>query len=283
MNKIVGVVTVYYPDIVEVASNINTYLPALDCLIIWENTPASDSRINDLIALLTDKIKIKIKGTGANEGLAKPFNDCIRWADSQGYDFLLTMDQDSAFSGISATDYLQRIVDDKEDRIAVYSPDRENRISVYGASFREVGTAITSGAVYPLRIFNQLGYFREDFFIYMVDIEFCLRARSAGYCIVSLPNVCFSHREGYAERSKPGFVVNHYPAQSTYYIIRNTILCWKLFPKDFPWLKRLHFIRYKIAYRTVKLIFEIDKLRKLKAIYIGLWHGIIRKSGYYKI
>lgn len=73
-----------------------TYLPSLDGLVIWNNTPGGD--LPDDIkreALAMDKIRVL--GNGRNEGLGKALNEAARFALANNFTHLLTMDQDSSF------------------------------------------------------------------------------------------------------------------------------------------------------------------------------------------
>ena len=138
---------------------------------------------------------------------------------------------------------------------------------------------ITSGAVIPIIVFDKVGYFNEDFLIYHVDTEFCKRVRFNGYRIIAFTGIQLFHSEGFKQKMKIGFVLNNYSAQSTYYIIRNTILLWKLYPYDVTFKEKCSFFKYKIVYRLVKLIFEKDRLLKSKAIFSGLVHGYLARKG----
>ena len=280
MKKTVGVVSAFYPDIQELAKNINSYLPALNHLIIVENTPADNSEIEQIL-LLIDSQKVQICKTGKNEGLAKPFNNAVQWAEENDYDFLLTMDQDSYFADGHFENYLDFVKNKKDTSIAIYSPARTT--GEKSPDVVDVDSAISSGSIYPVSIFQIVGRFREDYFIYMVDIEFCIRVKQKGYRIVSLNAIELNHQEGYAEKSKLGLTINNYSAQSSYYIVRNVLLTWKSYPYNYPCSIRIHFIWYKIIFRTLKIIFETNRISKLKALYLGLIHGIRGKSGEYKL
>ena len=85
------------------------------------------------------------------------------------------------------------------------------------------------------------------------------------------------------KKSKLGYIINFYSAQSTYYIIRNTILSWKLYPNQFPLSDKLIFIKYKVVYRICKICFEPNIILKLKAIFLGLIHGCVGKFGRFDI
>jgi rhamnosyltransferase len=281
MMKILGVVTSYYPKFDELERNILSYLSSLDHLIIWENTLKEDSQISQLVARIGNS-KIEIRTTGQNEYLAFPINTCIKWAEENGYSHILTMDQDSFFPEGDFTRFIEIIKNNMDNNIAIFTPVMNFDRKLSG-TIVEVENAITSGSIYPIDIFNKVGAFREDFLIYMIDIEFGIRVRKKGFKITCLPEVVLIHHIGYAKKSRMGLLINYYSAQSTYYIIRNIMLTWKLYPDQFSIRDRFNFFKYKIVFRTIKIVFEPDKLLKLKAIYLGFFHGLVNKSGRCKI
>jgi rhamnosyltransferase len=281
MVKVLGVVTSFYPNIEELERNINSYLPWIEHLIIWENTLKEDSRINQLTAKLQTS-KAEVRTTGQNEFHASPFNQCIRWAEGNGYTHMLTMDQDSFFTGEDFAKLIEFVENNKDNNIAVFTAAKNIDKKLNG-DIVEVENAATSGTIYSIDVFRKVGFFREDFLIYMVDIEFGIRVCENGFKIACLPEIVLNHNAGYAKKSKMGLLIDYYSAQSTYYIIRNTLLTWKLYPNKFPLRERINFFRYKIIYRTIKIVFEPDKIQKLKAIYTGLYHGLIGKAGRYNI
>ena len=281
MQKIIGIVTLYYPDIQSVAENILSYLNELDTLILWENTPKAESKIEELLSLLPSD-KIELRTTGKNEGLGKPFNESILFAQNASADFLLTMDQDSCFSVGDFQKYSSLVSSELAPSKGIFAPNR-NLHDENSENFVEIRTAISSGTLYPLSVFSKIGTFTDDFFVYMIDIEFCLRAAKNGiktYCVAPIQML---HSEGYKTRTKSGLNINNYSAQSTYYIIRNTILTWKLYPEYTYKTDKRSFFKYKIIYRLLKLVFEKSRYRKLKAILLGLCHGYKQKSGQFEI
>lgn len=281
MIKVLGVVTSFYPDLKELERNIYTYLPWIDYLIIWENTLKKDSQVNRITARFGNA-QIEVRTTGQNEFHASPFNQCIHWGKENGYTHLLTMDQDSFFEREDFSKLINFVENNRDNNIAVFTAAKNIDKKLYG-DVAEVENAATSGTIYSMDVFEKVGFFRDDFLIYMVDIEFGIRLRAKGYKILCLPGVKLNHNAGYAKRSKLGLLIDYYSAQSTYYIIRNTLLTWKLYPGKFPLHERINFFRYKIVYRTFKMVFEPHRIQKLKAIYIGLYHGLTGKAGRYEI
>ncbi len=279
--KLLAVVSTYFPDLEELERNILSYLPWVDYLIIWENTAKEKSNIEKLISKLNNS-KIEIRTTGKNEFLAFPFNECIKWAKKQGFTHILTMDQDSKYDDKQFEIFKKLIQENDSDEIAIYASTK-NQSHKKPEKMIDIDNAITSGSVYNLNIFNKIGYFSEDFLIYMMDIEFGFRVKKNGFRIVSFPEICLNHKAGYALKSSTGLVINNYSAQSTYYIIRNTILTWQLYPENYTVIDKLSFIRYKVIYRILKLVLEEDSFLKFRAILIALVHGIFRKSGRYDL
>jgi len=280
--KFLAVVSTYFPDLEELERNILTYLPWVDYLIIWENTPKEKSNIKKLITKLNNS-KIELRTTGKNEFLAYPFNECIKWAEKQYFTHILTMDQDSSFVDNQFEEYKYLVENHTNLDTMAFTTSKGESISNVNVSEIEVENTITSGAMYKLEVFNLIGYFREDFLIYMIDIEFGMRIKQNNYKIFCFPKVVLQHNAGYAKINKFGFRIDNYSAQSTYYIIRNVMLNWKLYPDKFHWKEKLRFFKYKIGYRTIKLLFEKNIFLKLKAIYIAFFHGLIGKSGQYEI
>ena len=280
--QILGVVSTYYPDLVELEHNILSYLHGVDFLIIWENTPKEKSNIHELINKF-NSTKIELRTTGKNEFLAYPFNECIKWAEKQDFTHILTMDQDSSFVDNQFEKYVELIEKHSNQYTMAFTTSKAESASNLNVDEIEVDNTITSGAIYKIDIFKEIGYFREDFLIYMIDIEFGMRIQKYNYKIFCFPKVVLQHNAGYAQVNKFGLRIDNYSAQSTYYIIRNVMLNWKLYPDKFHWKEKLRFFKYKIGYRTFKLPFESNSCIKFKAIYIAFFHGLIGKSGQYNI
>jgi rhamnosyltransferase len=280
--KLLGVVSTYYPDLFDLERNILSYLHGVDYLIIWENTPKDKSNIEKLIAKLNSS-KIELRTSGKNEFLAYPFNECIKWAEKQNFTHILTMDQDSSFGDNQFEKYTCLVAKHANEDTMAFTTNKGESISNVIFDEIEVENTITSGSIYKLDVFNKIGYFREDFLIYMIDIEFGMRIKYNHYKIFCFPKVILQHHAGYAQINKFGLRIDNYSAQSTYYIIRNVMLNWKLYSKQFSWKEKLKFFKYKIGYRTIKLPFEENSFLKLKAIYIAFFHGLIGKSGRYDI
>lgn len=278
--KLLGIVILYNPDKEQVKQNILSYISQLDRLIIWENTP-----VPTLYLKFEKEIESKIvrMGYGRNTGIGIPLNSAVRFGQENNFTHLLTMDQDSCFGENMFADFLHSIVEEKEDKIASFSANTHPYDNLQPIQ-EEKDISITSGTVYKLEIFKDVGYFREDLFIDAIDTEYCFRLRKKGWKIIQFNKVYMHHILGNTTVTPflwGKLISPNYPAQRTYYLIRNSLLVKRLYPgyKLFPGM-----FKTILFWRTISIIFvETDKLRKLKAMLLGIWHAARKKTGEYTI
>ncbi len=271
--KLLAIVITYYPDVDELEQNILSYIDTVEKLIIWDNTP--EKVTTDYCANLHKyKNKIEVKYNGRNDYIAFPLNQAVKQAKAEGYTHLLTMDQDSQFSGNCFEKYIQTIEQNTDKSIAIWGAN-PNGMYKTDQPVLIVPQCITSGSVYPLSIFEKIGLFREDFAIYVVDIEFGIRARKYGYQTAIVSDSILKHTFGKQTRTRTGIITNNYPPLMTYFIIRNTIITWIDHPRHFKIKKG--FIQ-GVIYRIVTVITdENNKSQKMKAIFLGIVDGIRKK------
>ncbi len=274
--KIIGVVTTYFPDFKKLQANISTYLEQLDYLFIWENTPKEKSRV---AAFFKGQEKIIIRTTGDNEGIAKDLNTITQWAIEHGYEYGLTMDQDSAFQPGDFPKYLDIVSQNDQNNIGLWTPAYKNTGS---KSLLEKEITMTSGSIVKTSIIKVCGFFSEDLFIDLVDSEYCFRIRKNGYRIIQASPIVLKHQLGYKKVNKWGIVTINYSALRTYYIVRNWFLVYRQYPEQLLAAcgPKRKFYTYTLLYRSVKIIlFEDHKIDKLKALFLGIYHGLCGKGG----
>lgn len=261
--KLACVVVLYHPDR-EVEKNIQTYLPQVDYLLRWDNTPH-------------------------NVGIGAALNEGVRQARAQGCTHLMTMDQDSFFLSGEMARYRTKVEQwEKEHKgqLAIFSTNyyiRSQRTTLYPdeASVVEVVSAMTSASIYPLELFEKLGLFREDLFVWGIDCEFCWRAARREIPTLCFRDILLQHEFGYQKKKHRllGREVfpNEYPPARTYYNVRNGIILYRLYP-DFLNLKA--HLRYHLWKRIVfVLLYEKQKAGKLKALWRGYRDGMRGKTG----
>ena len=117
--KILGIVILYHPDDAA-AGRIASYLPVLEKLLIWDNTPGGGQAAR-CIPPGTPREKCIVCGTGANEGIGRPLNEAVRRAAAEGCTHLMTFDQDSRFLPGEARRYVDRVAELEAGGEAVFS------------------------------------------------------------------------------------------------------------------------------------------------------------------
>lgn len=223
-----------------------------------------------------------------NLGSAAALNIGVRWAQSQGCDWVILFDQDStAGDGLVEALLSAYEADADQDRIGTLVPtyiDKSsgNELLVERSRNGQILTVSTSGSLIPVSVFARCGYFREDFFIDQIDYEFCLRIVAAGYGIVQCADAKLMHslgeRKEYGVGGRHLLTSTHHNSVRRYYIIRNRVALLRSYWKKFPsYCLNLFVLTCKDTIKV--LLVERDKLEKLKNTAKGLTDGALGRMG----
>jgi rhamnosyltransferase len=268
MLKVAGVTILYNPD-QWVISNIDSYLFQLDLLYILDNSENINSAI---INQLKSREKIKIIPNSENIGIAAALNKSSEMAIHDGYDLLLTLDQDSRVSDDLVTRMIVEF--EKDEKIGLISPfvvHIQNPRTSANSGLEKIMVAMTSGSIIRLNAYKKTGEFLEKFFIDYVDNEFCLRLTRNGFKIFQLNSVSLYHKLGNTSKKKiifrEVFPTNHSPLR-WYYRTRNRLYVYKKYGRQFP---KYVFFDLKVFIKDfIKiLLFENGKFKKMKMILYG--------------
>jgi rhamnosyltransferase len=227
-----------------------------------------------------------------NEGVARAYNQAVHWAQARGFQWILTLDHDSE-STPGMVDKLVCGYDTLKSagiRNAAIIAANPFDLNVQDYSYylpRENGglplhapEVISSGSLIWLQVFDVVGSFNEDLFIYFVDFEFSRRLFRAGYGTYIFPEAVFLHMEGSCERHKFLWIdtyYDHYGTTARYYITRNIVYLMKksnLSRSDFRVL-----IRRLWTDHLGILLFDKKRLAVLWFSLKGLVDGIRGKVG----
>ena len=176
MNAFLSIIVVYNPKVDLLVKDICSFIKNVDLLIIWQNSVLSDD-VREYISSLGNII---FAGNGINQGIPTALNYALSYAIKNGYDYLLTMDQDSVLENFD--NYKNTVIKKNQDKsciVGAYQTFLESKLSE--DIFSEYKWVITSGTIFPIRLLNEIGGFETSFFIDTVDIEVCIRARKYGY------------------------------------------------------------------------------------------------------
>jgi rhamnosyltransferase len=225
MLNIIGVVILYHPDTSTLFDHINSYLPALNKLLILDNSEAPSPFLDQLIHS-QNSTKISYIFFNENGGISKRLNYAAEYAIENEFDYLLMMDQDSGFNNDDFQLYLHKIEENNQDNIAQFGVNCQPEIIVPNSVPQTVNNLITSGTVLKLKYFSNLGNFNEDLFIDFVDTEYSIRVIEKGYTNLLFSDIVLKHRIGFLKmgRSLKNFKLTprilHSPIR-VYYILRN--------------------------------------------------------------
>ena len=267
--KLATIVVTYYPtkDVIE---NISSYSAESDILFVWDNTPGGSPLIQN------SSIGILLNHSCENKGLAYAFNEAIKYCQQLCCTHLMTMDQDSTFEGFSI--YKKQIESFVGYDVGIFTCPINNDITQSG--YRET-TVCQSGSVYTVEMLNNIGGFREDFFIGMVDAEMSLRAIENGYKIFQFTGCNLIHHIGSGRIVRflgKAVEVSEYSPLRHYYDSRNRILMWYEFPHDNTTKHKLYHLGSRIKLITKIILFENRKWKKTSAIVRGTINGLLNRT-----
>ncbi|MDB5230245.1 MAG: hypothetical protein JWN76_1050 [Chitinophagaceae bacterium] len=230
-------VILYYPD-EHMIENIRSYAAFVSKLYVYDNSENPGDLVKDRILQIPG---VSYFHDGVNKGIAKRLNDACMSAIKDGFDWLLTMDQDSAFEMNNIKNYFNCINQyENSARVAMFGVQFENKseenTTCKPLSIQEL---ITSGSCVNLIHFKTIGNFDEDLFIDMVDIEYCYRAVLKQLALIQFQNIYLQHSLGKRSfhRSLKNLNITsrtlHSPVRM-YYITRNFLYVSRKYRKEFP-------------------------------------------------
>ena len=275
--KILAVVVAYKPDVEALRSRLARYSDAVDRIFLWKNS---------LFEFAGERLVEA--GDGTNRGIAYALNRAWEYAREHGYDYLLTMDQDSEWEDFPA--YLQAAL---EGPVGLYGPrvrpkgEAAARSAADGsegtgpadpgpaaaARYEPTDFLITSGMLIALPLLDEIGGWREEFSVDAVDVDFVLRAKSLGIPSFRVGAGMLWQQFG-GRRKKGGFHIYDYAPERLYGIYRNHILTIRRYGLYAEPLRKM-FVRRWIFSRIPRILLgEKSRWTKLKAIVRGIRDGL---------
>ncbi len=129
---------------------------------------------------------------------------------------------------------------------------------------RKIFASCAGAAIYRKEIFEEIGYFDENHFAYLEDIDVGYRARIYGYYNVFEPSALVWHAGSATSGSKYNEFKVNFSSRNSIYIIR----------KNMPLIQRIINLPFLVAGFMIKTLFFAKK--GYGKIYIqGLWKGYV--------
>lgn len=266
MTKILAGIVTYNPDIRRLYENITSIVNQVHEVVIIDNASCNYKEIEQFRKIHN----VKILHNSENKGIAKALDQILDYAKQNGYEWFLTLDQDSVMFSDAVKEYEKCF---SYENVAIIAGSYINRGQDYKQSTTNdsqiifTDFCITSGSLCNVNIINDVGGFAEQLFIDCVDTELCIRIIKNEYKILMINKPMFIHELGNSKEynfiGKKITVFNESPIRH-YYMSRNLL-----------WLNREYgykrAIRYYFTYILKIIFFEAEKRRKLKAYFWGTY------------
>lgn len=243
--RVVAVISAYRPT-AELVAHCTQLAPQVSRIIVVDDAsgPGADPVLSAL-----ESIDVTVVRQPENLGIGAAMNRGFDLAQSGDHELVVTFDQDSRVPD----GYIDALVDELDaqvsagHRVGMVAPEyfsatsqtRGGRSELYVQAY----APIQSGLLMPIVVIVDLGPQRADYFIDLVDTEYFLRARRAGYIAVCAPGLTLPHGFGHRlyvyafgrrlrKRSgRPRMVAVSTPFRY-YYRVRNRIAMSREYARD---------------------------------------------------
>ena len=276
MCKVAAIIVSYNPDS-NLFDSINLLLNQVEKVIIVDNG-SKEKYVKYIKSINEDKIEIILNKE--NLGVATALNIGVRKALENGYEWILTMDQDSKAS----PDMVKKMFnvynsinrEERKDILSIFPNFVDERIQSIEEnsnmnSYEYVDADITSGNLLRKEVFEKVGFFDDSLFIDLVDTDFCMRLNEKGIKMIKIRDAVLYHSLGESKTIKGilgSFNTSNHSALRRYYMTRNRFYIWE----KYKGINSFTLNRDKKLFKKefVKIILgEKDKVNKIKMVLRG--------------
>ncbi len=247
-------------------------------LLVVDNTPVPDEGLH---ARLRDE-GVRVLANQNRGGLAGAYNRGADLLLADGCELVVLLDQDSdipddycarlaaAAERLAGTAYLlgPRVYEVRAERF-LDAPAPEGADHGHDG-LTPTSLVISSGSAFSAAAYRQLGAFREDYFIELIDVEYSRRAVTQGVAMYVVDGVVLRQTTGAITVHGAAYTTNH-AAWRRYYLARNYVLTARLYSER-RWSRDV--FGYPVGEARLILRHERDKARKLMAVAVGLYDGV---------
>lgn len=279
MSKVAAIIVSYNPD-KNLLDSVNLLISQVEKIIIVDNGSIEEKRKDISSIKDIDNERIEIIFNEENLGIATALNIGVREALKQGFNWILTMDQDSKASKYMVEKMFEvyNNIDEKERKsiLSIFPNFVDERIQSIEENsvmntYEYVDADITSGNLVNSEVFDKVGFFDDSLFIDLVDTDFCMRLNEKNIKMIKVRDAILYHSLGESQSVKSilgKFNTSNHSALRRYYMTRNRFYIWERY-KD---LNSFTLNRDKKLFKKefIKIILgEKDKVNKIKMVFKG--------------
>lgn len=278
VNNLLGVTTLYNPDIEKAANNILRYIEYIDTLIIWDNSPLEKNVHQDICTRLSEFAnKIIWHGTGKNECIAPAINYAWKYAKENGYNMLLIMDQDSQWADFS---FFRKKTEEYYSAgnkwvFVPYIAGNDTWVIFNEIHFKRV--FINSGTIIPIEILDAIDGADETFALDALDHDLAIRIQKAGYQIACITCCMLYHTVGQPKRSRILHIfTNDYGRERTYSIAKAHLIKYRKHKEWFTCYEKRKIFKEYYMWKFIRIVLaEEDKAGRMKMLFKGIKDGMM--------
>ena len=281
--KIYSIIVCYDPDVSNLGLICQKLLYNNSSVLVVDNTE------NSFISGYVDFPGCTVIALGENTGIAHAQNIGIKHAIKSGADVIVFFDQDSKIENDFLPFLLAPLKAGEPRVVAPVFFDNDKgyefpsfRLNRYGLPVKiyrgnkstpyDVDVITSSGTAATAVTFEIAGLMDEDFFIDLVETEWCLRCRNKNIPIQVVPAAVMKHSIG--ETSINFGLMRcfiHSPTRY-YYQIRN---CFILFRKEsVPFLLACKELLLVFIHHVILIVFVKNRVNNIKNYSLAVLHGI---------
>ncbi|MBO9166190.1 glycosyltransferase [Lactiplantibacillus pentosus] len=273
----------------QVAALIVTYNP--DVELLKKNIKATSANVGDnylivdngsknLIEILNAVGKEHVLNLNSNKGIAAAQNAGFRRLQTQSYDWVLLLDQDSVIP-LDLVSRMEAMPQFSLSDTGIIAAAFDNH-SYVNQGIIEKKNVIASGGLIKVNAWSESGGMDDDLFIDFVDFDFDARVLAAGYKIYQNTDIVMQHEIGdtiYAPirghllhlGAYHGYFSDHSPMR-IYYFYKNFIIVHRRYPDYFDERKGL--FRLSVSRLREIFLYRRPRGKKFLAAFKGIKDGI---------
>ncbi len=267
-------------------------------VIVFDNSQSPD--VAEKLKALVEEFSATLIILPENLGVAGPYKFAAEMALKKGFQFLWLWDQDSIIPKGCLSELLQVFTNNQSiEKLGIVAPKLEDptgsesnwitsaapfdlwalrggRIPM--AELREGVMPSTfvfnSGALICAEMLKAIGAPSTEYFMDVVDFEYCARAYRAGWKILVHAGSPVVHAAGDPERFQLGvqFYARNHPAYRFYYMAKNEMLLAHDYSTNTLLVPKASL---RIFMVSVRILFErTGRFKKLAAFFRGWWDGL---------
>lgn len=293
--RVLAVAVAYNPDTDLLSQVLQSVAAQVQGIVVVDNGSANAGKVRDIASAAGGQVVQNEK----NFGIATAQNQGVAVARAEGYSHILLLDQDTVLAPGVVADLLNNLMALEKEHGGVaaigpayYELNSQRRTRAYQANgFRlsrisleerddpiESDFIIASGSLIPLSVLETVGGFKDDLFIDLVDVEWCFRARIAGYRSFLSPSATVDHRLGTGTTGLGSRRIAVHAPIRNYYWVRNAL--WLARQPSTPPAWRLYFLSRSLGFLVAYTTLVDKRILRLQLICRGMWDSLNNRLGH---